>query len=253
MILRRITEHVKAQNWFAVWIDFLIVVVGVFVGLQVSNWNDARSRLQKEKTYLVELRGEVDANNRVLRNNIELMNIVVTSGERALIFLEDDASCEAECWRLLVDFFLASQVMASPITNTIFEEMQRLGLPRSPDIRSALTLYSNNGGATASISSDLPRYRETIRGLTSVKAHRALWRDCHQTGLSEKFFPDCGAGISEAEARAVLEKFQARLELHEQLSYWIGHNIAILPTLSDQIEFGEAVITTIDDELENQK
>ena len=26
MLLRRITEHVKAQNWFAVALDFLIVV-----------------------------------------------------------------------------------------------------------------------------------------------------------------------------------------------------------------------------------
>ena len=43
MILRRITEHVKAQNWFAVGLDFLIVVVGVFIGIQVSNWNAARS------------------------------------------------------------------------------------------------------------------------------------------------------------------------------------------------------------------
>ncbi|MBT8473785.1 MAG: hypothetical protein KJN99_14345 [Marinicaulis sp.] len=43
MLLRRITEHVKAQNWFAVGLDFLIVVVGVFVGLQVSNWNATRA------------------------------------------------------------------------------------------------------------------------------------------------------------------------------------------------------------------
>ncbi len=35
MILRRLAEHVRAQNWFAVALDFLIVVVGVFVGLQV--------------------------------------------------------------------------------------------------------------------------------------------------------------------------------------------------------------------------
>jgi len=27
MILRRITEHVKAQNWFAVGLDFVIVVI----------------------------------------------------------------------------------------------------------------------------------------------------------------------------------------------------------------------------------
>jgi hypothetical protein len=40
MIPRRIAEHVKAQNWFAVAIDF---VIGVFVGLQVGNWNEARA------------------------------------------------------------------------------------------------------------------------------------------------------------------------------------------------------------------
>ena len=39
MLLRRITKHVSDQNWFAVFIDFLIVVVGVFIGIQVANWN----------------------------------------------------------------------------------------------------------------------------------------------------------------------------------------------------------------------
>ena len=43
MILRRLTKHVKDQNWFAVALDFLIVVVGVFIGIQVANWNDARA------------------------------------------------------------------------------------------------------------------------------------------------------------------------------------------------------------------
>jgi len=42
MILRRITEHVKTQNWFVVGLDFVIVVVGVFIGIQLGNWNDAR-------------------------------------------------------------------------------------------------------------------------------------------------------------------------------------------------------------------
>ena len=55
MILRRITEHVKTQNWFAVFLDFLIVVAGVFVGLQVNNWNEARSERAKEYGYLVRL------------------------------------------------------------------------------------------------------------------------------------------------------------------------------------------------------
>jgi hypothetical protein len=36
MILRRVIEHVKAQNWTAMALDFLIVVTGVFIGIQVA-------------------------------------------------------------------------------------------------------------------------------------------------------------------------------------------------------------------------
>ena len=42
MILRRITEHVKAQNWTAIWIQFVLLVSGVFLGIQVANWKDER-------------------------------------------------------------------------------------------------------------------------------------------------------------------------------------------------------------------
>ena len=42
MILRRVIQHVREQNWTAVGIDFTIVVLGVFIGIQVSNWNEAR-------------------------------------------------------------------------------------------------------------------------------------------------------------------------------------------------------------------
>ncbi len=48
MLLRRITRHVKEQNWFAVGIDFVIVVIGVFIGLQVANWNEARVTAQSD-------------------------------------------------------------------------------------------------------------------------------------------------------------------------------------------------------------
>ena len=44
MLLRRITKHVRDQNWFAVVLDFMIVVFGVFIGIQVANWNEARQQ-----------------------------------------------------------------------------------------------------------------------------------------------------------------------------------------------------------------
>ena len=66
MLLRRITEHVKAQNWTAVALDFVIVVVGVFIGIQVSNWNDARGERRAYLNALDRLRGEIVANFEML-------------------------------------------------------------------------------------------------------------------------------------------------------------------------------------------
>lgn len=43
LLLRRLTKHVHDQNWFAVGIDFAIVVIGVFIGIQVANWNESRT------------------------------------------------------------------------------------------------------------------------------------------------------------------------------------------------------------------
>ena len=42
MMLRRVMEHVRRQDWAAVAIDFVITVVGVFVGLQAANLNEDR-------------------------------------------------------------------------------------------------------------------------------------------------------------------------------------------------------------------
>ena len=53
MILRRVIQHVKGENWFAVGLDFVIVVVGVFIGIQVANWNEARLE-NIRKTQIVE-------------------------------------------------------------------------------------------------------------------------------------------------------------------------------------------------------
>ena len=60
MILRRVIEHVKTQNWTAVGIDFVIVVVGVFIGIQVSNWNEARREHLSEAQYLERFAEEIE-------------------------------------------------------------------------------------------------------------------------------------------------------------------------------------------------
>ncbi|MEM6537227.1 MAG: hypothetical protein AAF668_05800 [Pseudomonadota bacterium] len=61
MILRRVIEHVRTQNWTAIGIDFVIVVFGVFMGIQLGNWNDARANAAKEEVALAAILDDIEA------------------------------------------------------------------------------------------------------------------------------------------------------------------------------------------------
>lgn len=71
MLLRRVIEHVKAQNWLAVGIDFVIVVAGVFIGIQMSNWNESRSKAAVETAMLHELRAALVADAEAIDGVLE--------------------------------------------------------------------------------------------------------------------------------------------------------------------------------------
>ena len=51
MILRRLIDHVKSQHWTMVFLDFVIVVLGVFIGLQAQDWNSARNARADAREY----------------------------------------------------------------------------------------------------------------------------------------------------------------------------------------------------------
>lgn len=71
MILRRVILHVKEQNWTAVGIDFVIVVLGVFMGIQVNNWNEARQASSREAIVLQRLTQEFTEIQGALKNQIK--------------------------------------------------------------------------------------------------------------------------------------------------------------------------------------
>ena len=60
MLLRSITKHVKDQNWFAVALDFIIVVAGVFMGLQVQQWANNQSSHAEKTSYMQAIHKDID-------------------------------------------------------------------------------------------------------------------------------------------------------------------------------------------------
>jgi len=59
MILRRIAQSIRARDWFTFSIEFAIVVAGVFIGIQVANWNNLRIDRANERVYLEALAEDV--------------------------------------------------------------------------------------------------------------------------------------------------------------------------------------------------
>jgi hypothetical protein len=101
MILRRITEHVRTQNWFAVGLDFLVVVVGILIAFQITSWNEARKDRSAEQRYLAGLAVNLEADITQAKHGQQaslarlalseaILQVVVPEHERAGFFLEID-------------------------------------------------------------------------------------------------------------------------------------------------------------------
>ena len=70
MLLRRLTAHVRGENWFAVVLDLLVVVVGLFIGLQIDTWWEGQKELRLESVYLMEIREDFEASRLSLEREI---------------------------------------------------------------------------------------------------------------------------------------------------------------------------------------
>lgn len=87
MILSRIIEHVKRQHWTAIGIDFVIVVVGVFIANQVTTWKEEAELSRRKAAALERLHAESEA-------------VVDYITERATMFAKDNALREDALQRL---------------------------------------------------------------------------------------------------------------------------------------------------------
>jgi hypothetical protein len=60
MIITRLARSIRNQNWSQIITEILIVVIGIFLGLQVQAFYDDRQNVEQEKDILLSLSTEVD-------------------------------------------------------------------------------------------------------------------------------------------------------------------------------------------------
>lgn len=59
MIYKRAIARLRAQDWVAISVEVAIVIIGVFVGIQVSNWNQERIEKTETRRMLAGLKPEL--------------------------------------------------------------------------------------------------------------------------------------------------------------------------------------------------
>jgi len=71
MLLTRFSSHIRRQDWFAVVLDLIVVVLGIVIGLQASQWNQSRIDQREEIKYLLALDADLDDSHALLKDSID--------------------------------------------------------------------------------------------------------------------------------------------------------------------------------------
>ena len=141
MLLRRLTQHVKDQNWFAVALDFFIVVAGILIAFQITNWSEARGERADARIALERLEQDFQQIlDRTDRSMAAHAGSVAAAGR--LIRGIRDHKLDEET--LFLDIIEISNFSPPPGLSATFTELVsggRLELVRNQSLRRSLTTY----------------------------------------------------------------------------------------------------------------
>lgn len=147
MIVRRLATSLQKQDWMAVSLEILIVVVGVFLGLQVNNWNEDRLAREAERDLILRL--EVDLQD-ARADTINAIASLETLTGRTGILIDLLRAEETVPDRPDMDGILgaAIRVDTPPGLSATYQEMISTGSLsslQSEDLRRSLTQYGQLG------------------------------------------------------------------------------------------------------------
>lgn len=239
MILRRLSQSLREQNWTAIWIEFVLLVAGVFLGIQVANWNQSRHDEAHARENLQRIETDLATDMTALERRVVFWRQVSDYGHGAIRYAETGQLVDGSAWKTVLSFYQASQLFHYVPVDTTYQELRsagELGLFTGANLRTALADYYVNGAGYAAnfLFRSEPEYRKLVRGHTPTIGSAQVWAHCHQTPApDEQRLTDCDSPMSEADAQAVLDGYLADPSLLPELRFWIT-NLEVMTDLVSQ-------------------
>lgn len=229
MVVRRFRDHVAEHNWFAVAVDFLVVVGGVFVGIQASNWNQARLERAQGREYRAMLVDDLEANQHDLALRKRYYEWVRSEGLKTLAALDGPRS--ALGGEFLVDAYQASQILPWSLDRNTYDQIiaaGQIGLLGDSDLRDRVSNYYVGSAVTGENLSPVMPYHDVIRRALPYAAQYRIRTVCgekigeNSLGEAEMTFPErCTIQLDPAAMRKAVDQVRdtpgLALDLNRQL------------------------------------
>ncbi|MGA8278785.1 MAG: hypothetical protein WB784_11405 [Rhodanobacteraceae bacterium] len=207
MISNRFIEHVRQQRWAGVFIELFIVVFGVFIGIQASNWNTAREEKIKGGEVAQRLLQDLRVDLRDREHMVAYYRAVDSSAEKTVALLKSPAP---DPKALVVNAFRATEYNYFPTTRATWDEVISSGelgtLPRRLDMSDISNFFNYDSLRDDSNNMVASPYRMRVRRIIPHAVQQAIRAGCsdriNQLGYVVGFKPDCQLTVSDAEITA---------------------------------------------------
>lgn len=262
MLLRRVIEDVKNQNWTAVCIDFGIVVVGVFIGIQVANWNDSRQDLRDAAELLVRLESDLKTETLAWRRAIDYYSTTRSYGVAALQGFKDPQSQTPT--EFLVNLYQASQRWNVVSQRGTYDELissGRIALIRDEETRSRLAnhyLRMSSLEMVLNPTFNAIEYRRVVRLYMDHEIQAAIRETCgdrYSTDESNFMYLElpatCSPDIDAQVALSAMTELLSNAEVQRELRFHISVLDGQLAAMSNGVQIGNTTLAHVQSELKN--
>jgi len=141
MILHSIAKSVRKQDWSVVFIELLVVIVGLMLAFQVDRWWEERDDRAREQEYITRLITEVEEDIGLISHAIELAEVRQDFGDFLFEVMANPVVAEQQPAMFLAAIAQAAFTYSPSLTSHAFEDLRStgsMGLIRSMEIKSAL-------------------------------------------------------------------------------------------------------------------
>ena len=200
MIMRRLSQSLKEQNWTAISVEFVLLVLGVFLGIQAANWNQSRADERLGLAYAARLHTDLARDLAARRALVAYYRDVLVSVERTDALLADP---QADAKQLIVAAYRASEINFIPPSRATWDEIVSSGdtglLPRDVATRTAEYFAFDTARSSFETLTQSP-YRHHARMIIPLALQQALRAGCSDVRDEAQqitgFMPDCELDIA---------------------------------------------------------